>query len=341
MATKILGAGAMGLLVAHELARLGKDPVLLFKSKQRLGLYLSAGSKITLVRPHNESVETTAQTIKGELAPLPSVNGPIENLVISTKSHSTVTALGPYIPFLNETLNVLILQNGMGMAEKLKSTFWAYSGNMPSIYEAISTHGAYKLTPNQVNHVGMGKLTIAPKFTKNSETPEMIQDLLKSSGLNASYVSLNAMLITQMEKLVVNACINPLTALLDCFNGDLLYGAQVIPMMKKVTKEAVQCFQAEFGAQIEDIDGARMRLDPDRLINTVLEVCKATSQNSSSMREDVRHMNKTEIDGINGYIVGLGKKHGIPTMTNKLLVLMVKNKVSIERGIEKSALDDI
>lgn len=123
MATKILGAGAMGLLVAHELARLGKDPVLLFKSKQRLGLYLSAGSKITLVRPHNESVETTAQTIKGELAPLPSVNGPIEKLVISTKSHSTVTALGPYIPFLNETLNVLILQNGMGMAEKLKSTF--------------------------------------------------------------------------------------------------------------------------------------------------------------------------------------------------------------------------
>lgn len=340
MATKILGAGAMGLLVAHELARLGKNPVLLFKSKQRLGLYLSAGSKITLVRPHDESVETTAQKIKGELAPLPS-SGEIENLVISTKSHATVSALGPYVPFLNENLNILILQNGMGMAETLKTTFWLYSESMPSVYEAISTHGAYKLTPNRVNHVGLGKLTIAPKFTKSSETPEMIQDLLNCRGLNASLVSLNSMLITQMEKLVVNACINPLTALLDCLNGDLLYGAHVIPMMKRVTKEAVLCFQAEYGTQIDQIEGARTRLDPDRLINTVLDVCMATAQNSSSMREDVRHMNKTEIDGINGFIAGLGKKHGISTLTNNMLVLMVKNKVSIERGIEKSTLEGI
>lgn len=346
MSVKVLGAGAMGSLVAHELAKIGKvAPTLLFKSKQRLDLYLQEGSKITVVRPDSGTMDTSVAKIDGALAPNPERNHErIENLVVSTKTYATVHALSPYVPYLDENSNLLILQNGMGMVDTLKRKFWQDSQNIPAFYEAISSHGAFKLTPNVVNHVGYGKLTIAPAFgnkTALEEPPLMVQALLDCDKLNVSYVSQDEMLLTQMEKLVVNACINPLSALLDCFNGDLMLGVQVVPIMKRVIQEAVGCFRAEFDTQLSAISGSSTVLDPDHLLNTVLEVCKATSQNSSSMREDVRRMQTTEIDSINGYLVGLGKKHSIPTATNKMLVSMIHNKISIERGIEKSALQNL
>ena len=42
------------------------------------------------------------------------------------------------------------------------------------------------------------------------------------------------------------------------------------------------------------------------------------------MHQDVRNKKPTEIDAINGAIVALGKKHGIPTPVNEDLVRQVK-----------------
>ncbi|KAF3986624.1 hypothetical protein FT663_04343 [Candidozyma haemuli var. vulneris] len=346
MSVKILGAGAMGSLVGHELARSGRvAPVLLFRFKERLDRFSADGSKITVVRTQDENVESSTAVMEGELAPSGLSNEKIQNLVVSTKSYATIDALKPYVPYLDESSNVLILQNGMGMAEKLKGAFWAASSSkIPTFYEAISTHGAYKPSPNIVNHVGLGKLTISPAGINTgsvNEKPELVKALLDCHRLNACCVSQDDMLLTQMEKLIVNACINPLSALLDCLNGDLLYGSQVVPIMKRVIAEALDCFGVEFGKRIADIDGAKTFLNRERLLNSVLKICKDTAQNSSSMREDVRHMRTTEVEAINGYIWDLGKKHSVPTPVNRMLVFMVQNKVSIERGIEKSALEEL
>ena len=63
---------------------------------------------------------------------------------------------------------------------------------------------------------------------------------------------------------------------------------------------------------------------------------KATSgfseKHKASMLKDIEAKRKTEIDYINGPIVTLGKKYGIPTPVNKTLVAGVK-------GIEFSYRD--
>lgn len=348
MSVYVLGAGAMGSLVAHELALGGKiAPTLLFKSRARLDAFHQEGSNLTVLRPlGSESVSSRAKVNALSRPPIGKDGKSIliENLIVSTKAYSTLHAIKPYIQSISGDTNILILQNGMGMETALKNEFWHDTYQIPRIFLAISTHGAYKLTPNSVHHVGLGSLTISeiPEI-KNSEfgqssPPEFIKAILEAPALNASYKPYEDFLFVQMEKLVVNACINPLTAFLDCYNGELLNGYHVVHIMKRVIKECVDCFRAEY-SQLEDIPQASTYLDYDRLLATVIEICKLTSQNSSSMREDVRSLNWTEIDWINGYIVNLGYKHGVATPINKMMTGLVKSKLSIERARETLALE--
>ena len=53
-----------------------------------------------------------------------------------------------------------------------------------------------------------------------------------------------------------------------------------------------------------------------------------TSDNKSSLCVDILNRRKSEIDFINGAVVRLGRKHGIPTPVNKTLVAVVKGHES-------------
>ncbi|ODV67975.1 2-dehydropantoate 2-reductase [Hyphopichia burtonii NRRL Y-1933] len=352
----VLGAGSMGSLLAHELRQSAPEianPTLLFKGEQRLRDFIAHESKITVIRQKGENIfKSESQLAAGWQPPMSREGIPshIDNLIVATKTYLTEAALRPYIGNLSSNSNVLFLQNGMGVADDLRRKFWPSSINRPNFFQIISTHGAYKALPNVVHHVGLGKLSIGyiPKHRHSLQSdelkldgnlknsPKIIELLTESKNLNASYIKHNPLLLVQMEKLVVNACINPLSAVLDCLNGDLLYGNKTFELMKKVVQEAVDCFKAEYSFIKFDPQSSSF-LDVGRLLNTVLDVCKLTASNSSSMREDVRHLNRTEIDWINGYIVKLGTRHRIPTPVNRLLISMVNNKLSIEQSIELSS----
>lgn len=348
MSVYVLGAGAMGSLVAHEVALGGRlVPTLLLKSRRRLDAFHKESSTLTVVRPLGSESVSSKVKLNALVGPPVGKDGKmshIDNLVISTKTYATFNALKPYLANISQDTNVLILQNGMGIVSALKSQFWPEPHHMPNIYQAISTHGAYKLTPTNIHHVGLGSLAIShiPEpfraETASGELPELVQAMLDAPALNASYKPYDEFLLIQMEKLVVNACLNPLTAVLDCFNGELLNGKQAVQIMKRVVKECVDCFRAEY-PQLEEIPISSTYLDYDRLLATVMDICKLTSENSSSMREDVRSLNTTEIDWINGYIVRLGYKHRIPTPMNKMLMNLVTTKLSIERARESMALE--
>ncbi|CUM63194.1 uncharacterized protein PRCAT00000763001 [Priceomyces carsonii] len=353
-----LGAGAMGSLVTHEISNsfASTQLVLLLRNQRRVEQFLKDGSEITIVRSQDGNI--LKSTTKHDVILRPPRNRDdepeiIENLILATKTYQTENALEKYVSNLDKTSNILIVQNGMGMSESLIERFWPTKANRPNFYQAVSTHGAYKTSLNTINHVGLGKLKISAFPGNNDESllseykddnsekfkfPLLIRDILDIDVLNVEFLPYETFLLHQMEKLVANACINPLTALLDCLNGDLLSGSKVISIMKRVIIEATDVFKAEFKI-LETIPISNVFLNRERLLNSVFEVCKLTSQNSSSMREDIKHLNQTEIDWINGYIVALGNKHHIPTPTNKFITSMIKNKLSIDREIDKTSAD--
>lgn len=350
MSTFIIGQGAMGSLVAHEIALAGKlTPTLLVKSKKALDVYTNNGSSITVSRPLGADFISSTVPVEAAHGLVSKFSGEdsIKNLIVATKTYSTADALKGYLPYITKDTNIVFLQNGMGVVPQLREKFWPNSWELPNLFHAISTHGAYKTSPNIVHHVGLGSLLISRLPLANNsnvfaselhqDIPEVIQDLKESSHLEASYVPYAQFIIRQMEKLVVNACINPLTTTLDCLNGDLLYAKNIVPTLNKVIGECIECFKKEYDIFSMGPE-AGVVLSRDRLLSSVLSICQSTAQNSSSMREDVRRLNVTEIDSINGYIVKLGLKRNIATPANRMLLDLVRNKVAIERIKENQAL---
>jgi len=124
------------------------------------------------------------------------------------------------------------------------------------------------------------------------------------------------------NKLVINVGINALTAIYNCANGALLDKEETRERLAKAVSEA---------AAVARHLGLPIMKDP---IAATLEVCKATANNISSMLQDIRNKRPTEIDSINGAVVGAGQMAGIEVSENERLVRQIKE---IEAGYVKNS----
>jgi 2-dehydropantoate 2-reductase len=108
-------------------------------------------------------------------------------------------------------------------------------------------------------------------------------------------------------KLVINAAINPLTALLRIRNGELLERPAARALMGRLAEEAAAVAAAE-----------QVALPFSDAASAAEQVARRTSGNHSSMLQDVLRAAPTEIDSICGAITRAGERHGLPTPVNRL-----------------------
>lgn len=149
----------------------------------------------------------------------------------------------------------------------------------------------------------------------------MIQQLLLAKDdLGTIVASKDELREAQLLKLVVNAIINPLTAIFDCKNGQLVDQTPRVALMKLLTKEIGPIVRALLPAARQDA----IKFSDDKLVELGLTVAEATGKNTSSMLQDIQAGRQTEIDCINGYIVSQGKQLGLPCPNNTILTGMVK-----------------
>ncbi len=104
---------------------------------------------------------------------------------------------------------------------------------------------------------------------------------------------------------MINAAINPLTALLRVPNGKFLERPTAREMMKALANETARV------AREEKID--LPFADP---VAAAEEVALKTASNHSSMLQDVLRGAPTEIDAICGAVVKAGQRHNIDTPAN-------------------------
>jgi 2-dehydropantoate 2-reductase len=114
-------------------------------------------------------------------------------------------------------------------------------------------------------------------------------------------------------KLVVNAGINPLTALLRVPNGRLLEIPAAHDLMKALARETAKVAEAE-----------HIRLPFADPVAAVEEVARRTAPNHSSMLQDILRGAPTEIDAICGAVVEKGRKHNLETPANWACWKLVK-----------------
>jgi 2-dehydropantoate 2-reductase len=116
-------------------------------------------------------------------------------------------------------------------------------------------------------------------------------------------------------KVVINAGINPLTAILDVLNGRLLELKPAREVMAQAVAEAVAVGKA-LGVRFLHQD----------MLAAVQQVARRTGANVSSMRQDVLSKRRTEVAYINGAVVRHGEQVGLPTPVNRTLTQLVQAK---------------
>lgn len=194
----------------------------------------------------------------------------------------------------------LTLQNGVGNKEKLAAVL----GDQ-RVALGVTTYGANLAGAARVRPAGEGVITLGTHPLMNR-----MAELFRLAGLAVeSSPDPNALL---WGKLVINAAINPLTALLDVPNGELLERPSARLLMADIAREAAAVAEAQ-GVQLHFSDP----------VAKVEEIARRTAANRSSMLQDVTRGALTEIDAICGAIVEAGERAGIPTPANRVVWQLV------------------
>jgi 2-dehydropantoate 2-reductase len=164
-----------------------------------------------------------------------------------------------------------------------------------------------------------------------------IAALQSLSDLDTSWVPVAEMQIVLRQKLVVNSCINPITAMLECRNGELVTSRPAHALIRAVCKEAGNVYRKlttedDFKFGMRTTHGGLDRLSGARLEDEVHRVAKKTSANYSSMLVDMRQGGLLEIDYMNGHLGQLGRAYKVPTPTIDALKNMVELKAAMRRN---------
>jgi 2-dehydropantoate 2-reductase len=293
----IVGSGAMACLFAARLSAAG-NPVTMLGSWSA-GLEALQKDGVTLVESDGSRKTYPVNVVRDPNACLG-----VTRALVLVKSWQTERAAHQLAACLSSNGVALSLQNGWGNRETLARTL-----GRDRVAVGAITIGANLLAPGVVKMAGKGVVTLGdhPRLEK-------MTDLLKK----ASFVVENSSNIDSLlwGKLAINAAINPLTALLEVSNGELLVKPHALSIMNAAALETAAVAAAQ-GIQIPFLDVAE----------TVETVARRTGDNHSSMLQDIRRGAPTEIDAICGAITSAGETVGVETPVNRLLWQLIKAKV--------------
>ena len=290
MKVTVLGCGALGQLWLTALCKQGHDVQGWLRIPQP---YCSVNVIGTDGSIFNESL--TAND--------PEFLATSDLLLVTLKAWQVSDAVKSLAAQLPESTPILLIHNGLGTIEELKSV-------RQPLLMGTTTHAARR-DGNVIIHVASGITHIGPAREQTGDYSYLADTLQSTLPDVAWHNNIRAEL---WRKLAVNCAINPLTALLDCPNGEL---------RKHPDRVALIC--REVAAVIEREGYHTSESDLRYYVDQVIE---STAENISSMLQDIRAMRHTEIDYITGYLLKRARAHGITVAENSRLFELVKRKES-------------
>ncbi|TRM66069.1 ketopantoate reductase PanE/ApbA C terminal-domain-containing protein [Schizophyllum amplum] len=286
----VVGLGPVGTLAAFHLRRAvpRETPISLIHRRQRTD---------TVLKVERDGVVSFENEFENEYLPnaqLEDAQGTggltnIQSLIVATKAQATCGVIDALLPHISRNTTIVLLQNGMGIYERLVSTVFRNPANRPHFIHTVNTHGVTVRTQrSHVIHRGVGalKFAIVPSINRDFEktlrnpdvpaherqlelsdisTPDdaeaeqyrsllMTVAALSVMDLNTVWTPFEELRVAMYQKLAVNAIINPLTALLRCTNGELLEQQAFNNIAHKVSIEAARIFHKIYMQRFEEED---------------------------------------------------------------------------------------
>ena len=297
MRVVLLGAGSLGSLFGGLLAAADADVTLLGRAGEHLDAVAADG--LRLARPDGRT-----ETIRVETATDPAAASDADLLVVCVKSYDTDEAMCEVTAHLGGA-DVLTLQNGLGNAETIADYV-----PRERVIAGTTTHGATLEDPGHVRHAGTGDTTVGRYFAPNDERVEAVARLFTEAGVETTVADDPETAV--WTKVLVNVGINAATALARVPNGALVEEAAGERLLRRAVEEGVAVARAK-GVDV-----------PEDAIERTREVAARTATNRSSMRQDVEHGARTEIEALNGELARLASEHGIDAPVNETLADLVR-----------------
>ena len=290
----LVGTGALATLFAARLSEAGHSVSMLGTWKNGLKALQENGARIVDANGNERAYKVHATDDPREVC------GASHALVL-VKSWQTERAARQLKESLAENGLAITLQNGIGNKETLIRDLGTGRVSL-----GITTTGATLLGPGLVKMGGEGVISL-----EQNQALGPLEAALRSSNFNLQIVDDAKSLV--WGKLVINAAINPLTALLRIPNGELLSRPGARKVMSALARETAEVAKAE-----------HVHLPFSNPVDAAEDVARKTATNMSSMFQDVRRGAKTEIDAICGAVTMRGKKHGIKTPYNRACWQLVR-----------------
>jgi len=294
MSIHILGLGSIGILTAHLLRT--AYPLLRIYSLPRQN---SPSPAVYSVYNPN-GVASQISDITNDVGRTTS----IEILLITTKAHHTRSAIEPYVHRITHDTLSVFLQNGMGATESVQDVL-----NTTRIVLGTTTNAVKRSQQDSLQWVFKGETLFSPKPPTKLSSQET--NLLSALGQIVPFPALEHRLY---QKLALNACINPVTAIFNVQNGSIADpSSPAHDLSVRISKE----IQRVYAACKPDVDVSELAQD-------VMRLAADTGRNTSSMLADVLAGRETEIDFINGQIIKMGKSVRLDVLENELVVQRIK-----------------
>ncbi len=307
MKIAIIGSGAMGSLYGGILAENGHEVYLIDVFKEHVDAINHKG--LCIVKNNEERYIRDVKAVVDS-----SSIGIVDLAIVFVKSTITDIAVKGNKSILGENTVVLTLQNGLGNIEKINKVV-----DISQIIVGTSANGASFIEPGKIRHSGHGGTVLGEISGEKTKRINEIHKIMDLEELGNAKISENVMSLI-WEKLIVNCGINPLSALTNLKNGQLLETRESEEILEHIVAEAIKVSQkSNILLSFNNADYCK-------------EVCRATSENISSMLSDVINNRKTEIMNINGAIVRIGEKLGVDTPYNKIVTNLILLK---ERSYKK------
>lgn len=295
----IIGAGAMGTLFGFHLAG-SCDVAMLDSNRDVSGTIARDGLAVNDAAPRRVVVASHPRELYNSHV-----------LFLFVKAVDTLRALRPFAGELNPVTPIVSLQNGVGNEDAIKT---ALGGAVPVIL-GITTESSLTTAPGHVRSSGDGN-TIIGSTSASRATARSVSDLLTRSGLRASVVyDIRPHL---WGKLVANAAINALSALLDCDAGAIPRDPNAAQLAEALAEEVASVAAA-----------LKIHLPFVSPWQYVTEVIALGADAKSSMAYDLESGHPSEIDHINGAVVAFGRRTGTPTPYNDAMVRLIKAREAL------------
>jgi 2-dehydropantoate 2-reductase len=299
----IVGSGAMACLFAARFAAAGITVAMLGNWAQGLRVLRQRG--VTLVDDQGHNHTYSVRVVDAHKVRKESLLA-----LVLVKSWQTEHAARQLERHLHPDGVTLTLQNGWGNREILGQ----YLGTA-RVALGVTTLGASLLGPGSVRQAGDGVISLG---AHPGLAP--IADLFRTSGFIVENApDPNSLL---WGKLIINAAINPITALLGVPNGEILESSSARSLLAGAAREA---------AAVAVAQGISLPY-PDP-VATVEAIARRTTTNRSSMLQDILRGAPTEIDAINGAVVRAGEQMNLATPINRTLWQLIKARVETNKAL--------